>query len=61
MKKIKLLVNKKIVGGVVTQGVDYMTVGLSFFSCFLTFIFVTIAVVTLQAFYRGLAEGWHRS
>ena len=53
MKKIKLLVNKKIVGGVVTQGVDYMTVGLSFFSCFLTFIFVTIAVVTLQAFYLG--------
>ena len=48
MKKIKLLVNKKIVGGV-----DYMTVGLSFFSCFLTFIFVTIAVVTLQAFYLG--------
>ena len=53
MKKIKLLVNKKIVGGVVTQGVDYMTVGLTFFSCFLTFIFVTIAVVTLQAFYLG--------
>ena len=53
MKKIKLLVNKKIVGGVVTQGVDYMTVGLTLFSCFLTFIFVTIAVVTLQAFYLG--------
>ena len=53
MKKIKLLVNKKIVGGVVTQGVDYMTIGLTFFSCFLTFIFVTIAVVTLQAFYLG--------
>lgn len=30
-----LLVNKKIVGGVVTQGVDYMTVGLSFFYLFI--------------------------
>ena len=30
-----LLVNKKIVGGVVTQGVDYMTVGLLFFYLFM--------------------------
>lgn len=30
-----LLVNKKIVGGAVTQGVDYMTVGLLFFYLFI--------------------------
>lgn len=30
-----LRVNKKIVGGVVTQGVDYMTVDLCFFYLFI--------------------------
>ena len=35
MQIIMLLVNKKIVGGVVTQGVDYMTVGLLFFYLFM--------------------------
>lgn len=32
-----LRVNKKIVGGVVTQGVDYMTVDLWFFYLFIDF------------------------
>ena len=35
MQIIMLLVNKKIVGGVVTQGVDYMTIGLLFFYLFI--------------------------
>ena len=35
MRIIMLRVNKKIVGGVVTQGVDYMTVDLWFFYLFI--------------------------
>ena len=38
-----LLVNKKIVGGAVTQGVDYMTVGLLFF-----YLFIDLLIYLIQ-------------